>query len=94
MPEAQVANDDTAFFDNGLRRRSNFSSRFEKMRLDSTASAISMSALLISNSSAVVGTKPDLCGAVLWCHGYQGDVDNQGEWNRRVVEIGVGVSGL
>jgi hypothetical protein len=68
VPQAQVSNNNAAFLDEWLRRRTNFPSSVEQMLLDPSTSAVTMRTFLVSNGSSVVRAEPNFCGAVFFFH--------------------------
>lgn len=53
-----------------------------------------MRAFLVTHARRAVRAQPDLCGAVLGRHGHEGDIDDEGEGEGRVVKVGVIVGRL
>lgn len=61
MPQAQVADDDAALFDDGLAGRAHGTPRLQQAGDDAPAGAVAVRARLVRHGCGSVGTEPDLC---------------------------------
>lgn len=94
MPQPQIPHHHAPLLHDRLHRRPHRPPLLSQLLPDPATRAFSVRALLIRDAAVLMRTQPDLGAAVVGCHGDEWHVDNEGEWVRRVSEVGVGVDGL
>jgi hypothetical protein len=94
MPKPQIPHNDAPLLHHRLTRRPHPPALLQQRPLDAAARALAVGTLLVAEAGIRVRAEPDLGRPVLGRHGYERNVDNEGEGDAWVVEVGVVVGWL
>jgi hypothetical protein len=94
MPKPQIPHNDAPLLHHRLTRRPHPPALLQQRPLDAAARALAVRTLLVTEAGIRVRAEPDLGRPVLGRHGHERHVDNEGEGDARVVEVGVVVGWL